>query len=92
MKYYVAQRDTKSKGLLDIISVVGSKIWRHNVFSLTESPELRYRDVTDRQRRIVDTPHWAASVWLSHGPSAGARPGNVGMPKVPRFSQFQPSR
>ena len=92
MKYYVAQRDTKSKGLLDIISVVGSKIWRHNVFSLTESPELRYRDVTDRQRRIADTRHWAASVWLSHGPSGGARPGNVGMPKVPRFSRFQPSR
>jgi hypothetical protein len=57
MKYYVAQRDTKSKGLLDIISVVGSKIWWHNVFSLTDSPELRYRDVTDRQRRIADTPH-----------------------------------
>ena len=92
MKYYVAQRDTKSKGLLDIISVVDSKIWRHNVFSLTESPELRYRDVTDRQRRIAGTPHWAASVWLSHGPSGGARPGNVGMPKVLWFSQFQPVR
>ena len=83
MKYCVAQRDTKSKGLPDIVSVVGSKMWRHNVFGLTESPELRYRDVTDRQRRIAGTPHWAASVWLSHGPSGGARPGNVGMPKVP---------
>ena len=92
MKYCVAQRDTKSKGLPDIVSVVGSKMWRHNVFGLTESPELRYRDVTDRQRRIADTPHWAASVWLSHGPSGGARPGNVGMPKVPRVSQFQPVR
>jgi hypothetical protein len=59
---------------------------------LPNRPELRYRDVTDRQRRIAGTSYWAASVWLSHGPSGGARPGNVGMPKVPRFSQFQPSR
>jgi hypothetical protein len=75
----------------DINHCYVSKMWRRNVFSLTESPELR-RDVTDRQRRIAGTPHWAALVWLSHGPSGGARPGNVGMPKVPRFSQFQPSR
>jgi hypothetical protein len=41
MKYYVAQGHTKSKGLLDRISVVGSKMLQHNVFILTESPELR---------------------------------------------------
>ena len=91
MKYYVAQRDTKSKGLPDIVSVVGSKIRRHNVFSLTESPELRYRDVTDRQRHCGHTSLGRFGLVIARSIRRSAA-GECRDAKGPRFSQFQPSR